>query len=139
MAEENEQKLLRVELGGEKYTLRPTFECLEDIEDSTGRSSIELLSDFSLQKIKIKDVAAIIRAGIVGDQRRKGNQVTLTVKEVGQMILDEGFAQFISTACIFLSKAIMPDPNSVPSPDTKQQKKTATQIGLNSQVYGAAC
>lgn len=55
---------VEVDLNGTKYTLRPTFEALAEIEKKLDQSMWEILEDVSKGKVRIEHIAFILEMGI---------------------------------------------------------------------------
>ena len=90
-----------ITLGDNSYVLRPTFTALVEIEDRTGMGLIELAQTFFDQKVKVRDVVAVIFAGI-----KAGNNDWPDEDAVAQAVVAGGIANVIEPVGAFLADAL---------------------------------
>ena len=90
-----------ITLGESSYVLRPTFTALVEIEDRTGMGLIELAQAFFDQKVKVRDVVAVIFAGI-----KAGNNDWPDEDAVAQAVVAGGIANVIEPVGAFLADAL---------------------------------
>ena len=86
-------------LGKREKTFRLTFESIVNIENSTGKSIIQLTTDMSSAKYTFKDLLIILHEGLKG---AGGNVIQ---KVVGDMIMESGIIKASETAGIVLASA----------------------------------
>ena len=86
-------------LGKREKTFRLTFESIVNIENSTGKSIIQLTTDMSSAKYTFKDLLIILHEGLKG---AGGNVIQ---KAVGDMIMESGIIKASETAGIVLASA----------------------------------
>lgn len=99
---------VEIKLGGKRYSLRPTYEALAEIENLTDAGLIKLAGRFQEGDIRIKDVVAIIWAGMGDDAP--------AIDEVGRLVVAQGLADLTAVAGIFLAAAL--NPSVVKNPST---------------------
>lgn len=93
---------LEVEILGERYTLKPTFEGLIEMESRSGLTIAALLSRFTFQSAGMKDVAGVIYGGMLGANDGKPS---LSFQEVGEMITRHGFNKLLVPCAKFVGAA----------------------------------
>lgn len=74
-------------VGGQSFTLRPTFEALVKIEGIVGRSFFEYVQNLNAGSAKLTEVAAIVSACSVDP---------MTKDEAGSHIFDFGVVSFLN-------------------------------------------
>lgn len=93
---------VEIELAGEKWDLRPTFEALSNIESKLNKSIPEIVREQRQGSIRFNTVATIIWEGLIGanegrppiSKTRSGK--SLRYEEVGEMIVRDGLVRVIS-------------------------------------------
>ncbi len=78
-----------IELCGKKYTLRPTFEAICELEDSAKVSVIEMISNFQNMKLasmNLRMISSVVWSGMWGHNKKD----CPIQSEVGEMILKDG-------------------------------------------------
>jgi hypothetical protein len=90
---------IAIELGGVNYNLRPTFNALCEIEEASNTSVINLLISFDQRGIFLKEVVAIIKAGIRGANGK-------VPKNLIELIQKKGFSQVLPLICQFLKTGL---------------------------------
>jgi len=94
-----------VSLGGRRYTLRPSFAALVEIEERCGCGIIELAQRFFDQKVRTKDVVAVLFAGIrAGGDGPDGDWPE--EEAVAAAVVEGGLANFIEPVGAFLADAL---------------------------------
>ena len=83
-----------VSIGEESYTLRPTFEAMEQIEDKLKLGIPELVDKFSRGEVQIREVVTILHEGIVAQSGGKRHEV-LSRSELGAQVLSAGLMGII--------------------------------------------
>jgi hypothetical protein len=91
---------LEIELAGVKYTLRPSFQGLLEIEDKCGCGIMELVHYVSQGKITTKQSVGIIYGGIIG-----GGGV-IDYSELGDLCVEQGMLSVGSSAAVFLGMIV---------------------------------
>lgn len=110
------------ELGDTKLTLRPTFECLIEIEDqllAQGRykTLIEFVNSVGSQSASIKESIIILReASLAG-----GNPIT--EKEIVALVEKHGIVPIQMSLAEFLSKALYGGPQLTAEAENTDGKK----------------
>ena len=92
---------VEITLAGKTYTMRPTFEALCEIEDRTGVGLAVQLRRFAEGTFGVRDVAAILSAGI-----RASDKAAPGIDEIGQIIVEEGIAPFAEAIGVFLAGTV---------------------------------
>lgn len=98
-----ERNEVSISLAGETRTLRATFTAIRAIERDLGKSIIKVVDDLGLRgDISVTDTATIIYRGLqgYGDTR-------LTLDQVGNALVQEGFTEKAASAAEFLRVALM--------------------------------
>lgn len=101
---------VEIQIGEVKYTLRPSFDGLLEIEEKSGLGLMELVNQIGNGKLSTKQAVAIVYGGIIGS----GGKVEF--KELGDACVQQGMLEISTAAAIFLSKVIQ-----------SRQKKTESQ------------
>ncbi len=92
---------VEISLGGEAWTLRPTFEALSNIESKLNKSIPEIVREQRQGDIRLSTIAVVVWEGLIGandgrpplSKTRSGK--TLRYEEVGEMIVSDGLVKFI--------------------------------------------
>lgn len=96
-----------VTLGGEEFTLAPTFDAICEFEERVGASVISCIQKASEKgDVSMRVVASALWAGIRGSDK---NKEPLPYQEVGRRIVADGLPKFIEVSMTFLSAAMMSD------------------------------
>lgn len=114
-----------VELDGERYTMRPSFEALAEIEDRTGIGLLGLL--MRIRDTKTTDIASVIYAGIA-----VGHGTKIEEARVRDAIVDKGVAHYIEPAGDFITQALWGDDQpelDEPEKKTRKQEKPLQKAG----------
>lgn len=88
-----------IELLGDKYTLRATFDAMATIESRIGRSFLDLAQSVADGHITIKEIMVIVSEG----SKAAGKEVSIaTIKEAierqGMLFIGQQMSDFIMTA-----------------------------------------
>lgn len=94
-----------IELAGVKHTLRPSFLCLEAIEQHCGDSIMAMSSRIIDFKMKVRDVVAIIYGGLIG-----AGDKTYSFEELADLVSSEGYPKFANPAILFFNRAVSGKP-----------------------------
>lgn len=98
-----------VEIGGKEYTMRPTFDALEELCTLSGTSERQLFEAIQEERYTVKMITDIIYCGIIGEHyasNRKSRKLERRV--LGQLIMEEGVTKYVAVAMQFLLFAIAP-------------------------------
>lgn len=111
-------------LQGETYTLRPTFQALEEIESSMGMGLIEIGSNFTQQAFRMTDVVKILHP-IMRHHDNPDTGKPWTYHELGEAIIQQGFTETVPVLGAFFAYALGVDPEEEAdtSPPVKRRKK----------------
>lgn len=90
-----------ITLGGRSFVMRPDFEHLVEMESRTGVGLVELTRRIASGKYGVRDMAAIVTAGLKGAGEERADFV-----KVGQMILADGLTALVDPVNQFLINAI---------------------------------
>lgn len=95
---------LEIKLGDEKFTLRPTFEGLMQVEQRSGCSIAQLSKKIMTGIIGIQDATSIIYGGIFGycDGKPK-----FTYEEIGNKVMKHGYVHLLDPIGKFVAAALM--------------------------------
>lgn len=95
---------LEIELGDEKFTLRPTFEGLMQIEQRSGSSIAQLSKKIMVGITGIQDATAIVYGGVYGycDGKPK-----FTYEEIGNKVMAHGYCNILGPICQFIGAALL--------------------------------
>ena len=88
-----------LKLGGEAYTLRPTFAALSQLEDRTSSGLVEIVMRLSNGRWRITDLHEVIRAGIIGADQQPP-------KNLGDLIIAENVPDVARAVAEFLTNAL---------------------------------
>lgn len=116
-----------VELDGNTYTLRPSWQVVEKIERELG-GVLGIMNRVKEGNVRIDEIAFIIYAGLEGNKTQK----TPSFKDVHQIVFDTGFVNYISVVSSFLvgavggSKNIGEAEEKGGKPPEKKQEETQT-------------
>ena len=80
-----------LELVGKKYTLRPTFEALCELEDRLNLGILEIFNILHGGDIRLRFISAVVWSGIWGYDKDKAP----SYEEVGDMVMKTGIANVI--------------------------------------------
>ena len=118
---------VEVMLGGARYTLRPTFEALCEIEDRTGLGLVELARRFWEGRFGARQLAVVLWAGI----RAAGGDAP-DYERIGQLVVEQGFQDLAGPVARFLAGVIggeedeeEEDTASAPAPKKKAKTPPA--------------
>lgn len=75
---------VEIELEGQTLLMRPTFACLVQIEQATGRPIMEVVRRFADRSFGVSDVTAVVAAGL------KGAGAPVTNERVAEMVFNTG-------------------------------------------------
>lgn len=92
---------VEITLAGDSYTLRPSFQALCEIEEATGMGIAALLRRYGDGAFGVRDVAAVLWAGIRATDRQAPR-----MNEIGEIIVEEGLAAFVEPVGRFLARAV---------------------------------
>ena len=92
---------VKVTLAGKAYTMRPTFQALCEIEEQTGVGLAVQLRRFGEGSFGVRDVAAILAAGIRATDRNAPG-----ADEIGEIVVEEGLAPFVEPIGVFLAATV---------------------------------
>jgi hypothetical protein len=99
---------MRVTLAGEPLDLRPSFECLVQIEQTLGKSMLALArSAVSEAGLTINEMATIIKSGAdaFADAHNTGN--VFNTATIAGLILKEGLVPSLAAVVRFLEAAVL--------------------------------
>jgi hypothetical protein len=128
-----------IKLGDNKYTLRPTFEAMCEIEDRLDKPMLELVIDFQKGNMRFKSAAVIIWAGIHGHLlNRFTDKEKPTVQEIGESIRKDGMTNILTQGLVdgvnplinFITRAVMGDED----PDDHKEVKTTDKDYVEKEV-----
>lgn len=95
----------RIELCGNVYTLRMTFNALVELEDATATTGIKILEEMAKGSVSAKAMAAVIWAGYRGAMTPAERLRSLTLESIGEMVLEHGMPSLLMPVFRFLSRA----------------------------------
>jgi|14BtaG_2_1085337.scaffolds.fasta_scaffold02089_3 hypothetical protein len=98
-----------IELNGETYTLRPTFESIMEFNDKAGLDIFQAMQKFREDKgLSVKTIVASIWAGIRGEEifQRSGNT---SFERIGQHCQEHGLLECTTIAMEYLARAVASD------------------------------
>lgn len=90
-----------VTLANRDYVLRPTFEALAHVESRLGTGIVALLRSISAGQFGVREVAAVIHAGIEAGPDKGASHV-----EVGRLVVDAGVMALLPMVTEFLMSAV---------------------------------
>lgn len=88
-------------INGQHYIIRPSFQCLCEIESATGKTILALAEKLADGQIALAEIACIIEAGI-----KAGSIVTVPREIIGRAIMSSGIATFLAIISEFFSIAL---------------------------------
>jgi hypothetical protein len=97
-----------ITLGGNEYTLRPTFDALVEFEERAGVTVYGALRNVvELKSAPLRSMAAAFAAGIKATWTGSGKPPAY--QEVGQMIRSAGISNYLQAYAEFLTNALTSD------------------------------
>lgn len=102
-----------VMLDGNEYILRPSFEALVEIEERLGMGLVPLARRFMDGQFGIRDVTAVVAAGIGGSGQRVPD-------DLGNLVVRAGIMSFAEALGVFLANALQGDASGGNSPAPPQ-------------------
>lgn len=119
-----------IELQGNEYTLRPSFDAMVEFEDRTGQAVNEAFQEMTAGKMSFKTIAAAIWAGIKGEalwRNDPGYEKKYGV--IGEMVKKDGIQKHVMSASQFFSMALIPEEDQIKLTEEKevQESKKNTQ------------
>lgn len=112
-----ERNEVSIELAGKPRVMRATFGAIRAIERDVGKSLVKVVDDLGLRgDISVSDTVTVIFYGL----QAYGGDTRMTLDEVGNAVVAEGFTQKAAAAAEFLRVALM----GVSTPG-KPQEETA--------------
>ncbi len=101
---------VEIELGGDTYTLRPSFEALIEFEDKVGKSVSEVFEAMQESKASFKIIATAVWAGMMGEAIAQNNpKLEKPWAWVGEMIRKEGLQKHFISAYTFVAYSVLPE------------------------------
>lgn len=98
-----------VEIEGKVYTMRPTFDAMEELCTLSGRSEREIFEAIQDEKYTVKMITDVIYCGIMGEHWASNRTSPKIDRRVlGQLIMMEGATRFVTTAMQLILFAIVP-------------------------------
>lgn len=91
---------VEVTLGGRRFTMRPSFAAIAEIESRSGQGLVALARRLTAGDIRVSDFATIIAAGL----RAAGEPAR--IETVGELVLEEGLGTLSPAVGEFLRQAI---------------------------------
>ncbi len=91
--------MMQITLGSQRYTLRPTFAALLQVEEETGLGLITLARKIAAGDFTMNEAVAIIRAGLIGAGKTPP-------ADLGALVFAAGVAQIIMPLAQFLEAAL---------------------------------
>jgi len=110
---------VEVTLGGARYTLRPTFEALCEIEDRTGLGLVELARRFWEGRFGARQLAVVLWAGI----RAAGGEAP-DYERIGRLVVEQGFQDLAGPVARFLAGVIGGEEEEDAAPAPKKKART---------------
>lgn len=105
-----------IELSGEKFECRTTFDAICLFEDRAGVSIAEAWQDLAEGRMKFKHIATAVWAAINGERKVEGMK-PLIYETIGQKVHEHGFMQCAMYASTFFA-------NSLPSSDKGKESES---------------
>jgi len=100
---------IEVQLGGEEYTLRPTFEALVEFEEKTGMTVGQAYIALMENGVSVKIVSSAIWAGIKGEAiYQNDKKLEKSYGWVGQKVVNNGVGNSLRIALDFIMYAMVP-------------------------------
>lgn len=98
-----------IELEGETYILRPSYEAITAIEEITGRSLLQLMEAADSGALPLKQAAVIVTEFIKAWGREQGDKPhfeKFTARRVGELLYDEGMLKVNPRVALVLLNAL---------------------------------
>ena len=93
-----------IEIGGQMYTARMTFEALATIENTTGQGAYALWASFSdASTARLNHLAITLHACLVA---ANGQTCKLSLEDVGKEVMNGGAVRIMSSAMDLLQSAL---------------------------------
>ena len=125
---------IKIELGGEEFFLRPSFEAICTFEDRANLSIFDALDGMNRGSIKLKTLAVALWAGICGYHDHKGtSEKAPSFAYIGSLCQKQGIESVISIAVKFFSTAVCAD-----SDLEKLEKSLGNEIGAETKKTRAS-
>lgn len=93
---------ISMNLGSEKYVLRPSFQALCLIEEELNKSILDVLIDTSDRRLKITEMVSIIGNGI----RAYPSNEKISDDDIGKSIYEAGLVNIMPQVLQFLERAV---------------------------------
>lgn len=98
-----------VEIEGEHYELRPTFDAMAELTTLSNRSERELFESLRCGDYTVSMITNIIYCGIMGEHWASNRQSPKIDRRVlGQLLMMKGVTSFVPVALQFLMFAVVP-------------------------------
>lgn len=82
-----------IKIGEQEFVLKPSYEAIATIEETTGKSLPALMDMFSTDGgAYLKDVVAVIWGGVVGSMGDKAPSLS----EIGELVVEHGIMQLVA-------------------------------------------
>lgn len=108
---------VEVDLGGKKYTLRPSFEGILEMEDRAGVPLMTVLKMASEKALSFKVATGVVYGGLIGAGERN-----LSFEQVGALIVKGGLPSYFTPIARLISSAILP-PSDEPIKEEEAKKE----------------
>ncbi len=93
----------KIDLGGGTWVMRPTFECMIEMEEELGSLYTYVEHLMRTAEFRTKEIAFIIHCGIKGHMGDRAPSFS----EVGQWVLDKGLIDVAGEAMDFIQSAML--------------------------------
>lgn len=94
---------VKIELEGQTLLMRPTFACLVEIEQGSGKPIMELVRRFADRRFGFADVTAVVAAGL------KAAGAPVTNERVAEMVFNTGLLESAVPATRLLAATLKAD------------------------------
>lgn len=119
---------VEIELGTHTYTIKPTFQVMCEIEDSTGCGIIELGERMTRMQFGIQDVTKILYPPLK-DQKNQDTGKPWTYEDLGQALLEKGFPLVAGPLSQFFAFSLGYDPDTPANGAGKRPTKKRSRRG----------
>lgn len=98
-----------IEIDGEEYTLRPSFDAMEELVTLTNMSERQIYEAIQNGTYTTSMITSVIYSGIMGEHNASNKQSKMINRRVlGQFILMDGVTNYVTAALQFIMFAIVP-------------------------------
>ena len=127
-----------LELEGQRFVLRPSFEAILEVETRTGKGLMELASLAYDSQLSLRLAAMMVTQFIKAWAKAEGDQLAQGIKEerIGELIHEKGLMAVVPRLALLLARAVTGDYRADGTP--KAGELTAAEMTIATSAADTA-